>query len=85
VTPPDEQQHTGSAPPTDAAPALGAEPGLCAACTHAKVNQTRRGPAYLRCLRASWDERLARYPRLPVSACPGFEPSGSYSGTTGPP
>lgn len=52
---------------------LGAEPGLCAACTHAKVNETRRGTAYLRCLRAAWDERLSRYPGLPVRSCPGFE------------
>jgi hypothetical protein len=38
------------------------------------VNLTRRGTAYLRCLRAEWDERLSRYPALPVLACPGFEP-----------
>src|SRR5579859_4495917 len=52
---------------------LGAEPGLCQTCRHAKLNQTRRGTAYLRCGRAAWDERLVRYPRLPVLACPGFE------------
>ncbi|HLK78123.1 MAG TPA: DUF3500 domain-containing protein [Streptosporangiaceae bacterium] len=52
---------------------LGAEPGLCQTCRHAKLNQTRRGPAYLRCGRSAWDERLVRYPRLPVLACPGFE------------
>jgi propionyl-CoA synthetase len=59
--------------PGDAQAALGAEPGLCADCLHAKVNATRRGTAYLRCLRAEWDERLPRYPRLPVGSCPGFE------------
>lgn len=53
--------------------ALGADPGLCASCVHAKVNATRRGTAYLRCLRAEWDDRLVRYPRLPVLACPGYE------------
>ena len=53
--------------------ALGAQPGCCFACVHAKVNQTHRGTAYLRCLRAAWDERLVRYPRLPVHECPGFE------------
>jgi hypothetical protein len=52
---------------------LGAEPGLCAACLHAKVAQTRRGTAYLRCTRAAWDDRLPRYPRLPVTECAGFE------------
>lgn len=57
---------------------LGAEPGLCAACQHAKLNETRRGTAYLRCTRAEWDSRLRRYPRLPVEQCVGFDPvSGS--------
>jgi propionyl-CoA synthetase len=54
---------------------LGAEPGLCAACQHAKINETRRGTAYLRCTRAAWDSRLPRYPRLPVTQCVGFEPT----------
>jgi hypothetical protein len=52
---------------------LGAEPGLCAQCRHAKLNETRRGTAYLRCTRAEWDDRLPRYPRLPVAGCAGFE------------
>jgi propionyl-CoA synthetase len=52
---------------------LGSEPGLCRACLHAKLNETRRGTAYLRCTRSAWDARLPRYPRLPVSQCPGFE------------
>jgi len=52
---------------------LGTTPGLCAGCVHAKLNETHRGTAYLRCTRAAWDARLPRYPRLPVAACPGFE------------
>jgi len=55
--------------------ALGASAGLCAGCTHPKLNVTRRGTAYLRCLRAEWDDRLVRYPRLPVLGCVGFEPA----------
>ena len=55
---------------------LGANPGLCAACRHAKLNETRRGTAYLRCTRAEWDTALPRYPRLPVTECPGFEQLG---------
>jgi hypothetical protein len=54
-------------------PDLGAQPGLCRTCRHAKVNQTRRGTAYLRCTRAEWDPTLTRYPRLPVAECAGFE------------
>ena len=52
---------------------LGAAPGLCLTCRHAKLNQTRRGTAYLRCGRSAWDDRLVRYPRLPVIECAGFE------------
>jgi hypothetical protein len=60
--------------PADAAwRGLGAVPGLCETCRYAKLNQTRRGTVYLRCLRAEWDDRLPRYPRLPVSRCAGFE------------
>jgi hypothetical protein len=60
-------------PPDEAWPQLGAEPGLCRDCQHVRLNQTRRGPAYLRCTRAEWDPALPRYPRLPVIACPGYE------------
>ena len=52
---------------------LGVSPGLCADCMHPKLNVTRVGTAYLRCTRAQWDTRLARYPRLPVMECVGFE------------
>ena len=54
-------------------PKLGAEPGLCEACRHAKLNETRRGTAYLRCTRAAWDVALSRYPRLPATQCEGYE------------
>ncbi len=60
---------------------LGAAPGLCVTCRHARLNQTRRGTAYLRCGRSAWDERLVRYPRLPVIECAGFEARGG--GTLG--
>jgi hypothetical protein len=61
-------------PPDPARHKLGADPGLCGGCRHASLNQTRRGPAYLRCTRAAWDSRLPRYPNLPISDCPGFQP-----------
>ena len=60
-------------PPHAAWLKLGAEPGLCGACRHAKLNETQRGTAYLRCTRAAWDIALSRYPRLPVTHCGGFE------------
>jgi propionyl-CoA synthetase len=64
----------------DDEPVLPADPGLCGACRHAVVKGTNRGTAYLRCTRASWDDRLVRYPRLPVTGCAGFEPSGTGEG-----
>jgi hypothetical protein len=52
--------------------ALPVSPGLCGDCRHALVKETHRGTAYLRCGRAAWDDRLVKYPRLPVTDCVGF-------------
>ena len=60
---------------------LAVSPGLCGECRHASVKETRRGTAYLRCVRASWDPRLVRYPALPVVSCVGFEPVESSPGS----
>ena len=66
--------HLMPDPPPDAAwLKLGAEPGLCGACRHAKLTETRRSTVYLRCTRAAWDTSLSRYPRLPVTQCGGFD------------
>ncbi len=62
-----------SDPPEDPRTRLGADPGLCWTCRHSKLNRTRRGTAYLRCTRAEWDDRLTRYPRLPVLSCVGYD------------
>jgi hypothetical protein len=67
-------------PPDAAWLKLGAEPGLCAACQHAKLNETRRGTVYLRCMRAAWDSRLLRYHRLPIAECVGFDPLSGSAG-----
>jgi hypothetical protein len=53
-------------------PALPVNPGMCGDCRHALVKETHRGTAYLRCGRAAWDDRLVKYPRLPVTDCEGF-------------
>jgi hypothetical protein len=52
--------------------ALSVNPGMCGDCRHALVKETHRGTAYLRCGRAAWDDRLVKYPRLPVTDCEGF-------------
>jgi len=62
---------------------LPVKPGLCAECRHALVKETNRGTAYLRCERASWDDRLTRYPTLPVTDCVGFETSPADGGADG--
>ena len=48
--------------------------GLCAECKHARVQRNARGSEFWRCLKAETDARFERYPRLPVSQCPGYEP-----------
>ena len=48
--------------------------GLCAGCVHAqKVPHPRGGGAYLMCGLSERDDAYDRYPRLPVTTCPGFE------------
>lgn len=48
-------------------------PGLCRGCRYPFLNHTKRGTTYLRCTRAAWDNRLPRYPQIPVLDCIGFE------------
>lgn len=47
--------------------------GLCGQCVYAVVRPTRRGTTYLRCGLARADSRFPKYPRLPISACDGYE------------
>lgn len=49
-------------------------PGLCAACMHARAIQSGRGSTFWMCDRAKSDPRFRKYPPLPVLRCPGFEP-----------
>lgn len=46
--------------------------GLCDSCRHQQVVRTKRSSFSL-CRRWKEDDRFARYPRLPVLRCPGFE------------
>jgi hypothetical protein len=47
--------------------------GLCARCRHARRVTTPRSLFWL-CERSREDANYARYPRLPMQSCPGFEP-----------
>ncbi len=53
--------------------------GLCAACRHVRVVRTPRSHFWL-CERSRSDPRYARYPRLPVRTCPGYEPGAEPPG-----
>ena len=48
------------------------EVGLCSRCRHARIVDTPRS-RFWNCAAAAWDERLVKYPRLPISSCPGYE------------
>jgi hypothetical protein len=50
-----------------------AEVGLCARCRHARRSGNARGSSFWQCLRAACDASFARYPRLPVRCCGGYE------------
>jgi hypothetical protein len=66
--------------------------GLCAMCVFARVVTTDRGARFYLCAKAEEDARFAKYPRLPMARCPGFEEREGYpvgqppvSPKTGPP
>jgi hypothetical protein len=47
---------------------------LCETCAHVKRYGNDRGSVFLQCGRAKDDARFAKYPRLPVLRCEGWEP-----------
>jgi len=58
--------------------------GLCGSCANAKEITSSRGSSFLLCQRSAADDRYARYPRLPVLDCNGYEPGANgEDGMTG--
>ncbi len=50
--------------------------GLCDSCRHQQVVRNTRGSSFSLCRRSKTEpERFPRYPRLPVTSCPGHEPA----------
>lgn len=48
--------------------------GLCNSCLHQQVVRNTRGSVFSLCRRWKTEpERFPRYPRLPVTSCPGYE------------
>ena len=48
-------------------------PGLCDDCVHARRVGSARGSTFTLCLLYERDPRFAKYPRLPVVQCSGYE------------
>ena len=57
--------------------------GLCARCRHARIVETPRSRFWL-CERSRQDTSFARYPRLPMLSCRGFEPGTPEPAARGP-
>jgi hypothetical protein len=49
--------------------------GLCADCVHARTITSEKGSIFLQCRLSFSDSRFAKYPRLPVLRCSGYEKS----------
>jgi hypothetical protein len=50
--------------------------GLCDSCRHQQLVPNTRGSVFSLCRRSRDEpERFPRYPRLPVTRCPGYQPA----------
>ncbi|MBI3871854.1 MAG: hypothetical protein HY304_02120 [candidate division Zixibacteria bacterium] len=49
--------------------------GLCSSCRHVQRVTSDRGSTFYLCTLSFADPRFAKYPSLPVRACPGYEES----------
>lgn len=50
------------------------DPGLCNSCAHQQIVPNTRGSRFSLCKRSKDEpDRFPRYPRLPVTQCPGFQ------------
>jgi hypothetical protein len=47
--------------------------GLCDSCEHQRLIHNTRGSVFSLCGRSRSDPAYPRYPRLPVTACAGYE------------
>ena len=52
--------------------------GLCERCSFIRRVRNRRGSTFVLCRRSEEDPRYARYPRLPMLRCLGFEPAACH-------
>ena len=51
--------------------------GLCSNCVHARPIESAKGSQFLLCQLSQSDPRFAKYPRLPVLSCSGYQKTPS--------
>lgn len=47
--------------------------GLCADCRQMRLITSDRDSTFYMCQRSAWDKNFAKYPRLPVVRCLGYD------------
>lgn len=58
--------------------------GLCFVCRQARRIGSDRGSVFYFCERSQTDPGFEKYPRLPVTSCPGFERDGETPPVSSP-
>ena len=53
------------------------DPGLCGGCQHCRCVESSRGSVFVFCKLSLSDPGFAKYPRLPVLSCEGYEKKDS--------
>jgi hypothetical protein len=59
--------------------------GLCDSCVHQRIVRNTRGSSFSLCERSRTQPDYPRYPRVPIVACPGYEPRERRAGSELPP
>jgi hypothetical protein len=47
--------------------------GLCDSCRYQRLVRSGRGSVFTMCLKSREDKAFPKYPRVPVSACSGYD------------
>lgn len=55
--------------------------GLCESCRHVRVVKAKHGARFYLCRLSATDPLFAKYPRIPVLRCSGYE-AGANAGAT---
>ena len=53
--------------------------GLCADCVHSRQIESSHGSVFYLCELSRTNPTFAKYPRLPVVSCPGYEKTAPAS------